>query len=72
MNGSDKELIETKTKELLDASSKMAERVYAKKGQASEPDACATGGHAEEKPQTPEEGEKVVDAEFTEVKDEKK
>src|SRR3972149_6965666 len=45
MNGSDKELIETKTKELLDASSKMAERVYAKKGQASEPDACATGGH---------------------------
>lgn len=33
MNGDSKELIETKNKELLEASSKMAERVYAKKGQ---------------------------------------
>ena len=71
MNGSDKELIETKTKELLDASSKMAERVYAKKGQAPGSESCATG-NAQEKPQTPEEGEKVVDAEFTEVKDDDK
>ena len=72
MNSDDKDAIEAKTKDLLDVSSKMAERVYAKKGQAEGASAeAATGGHGESEPK--EEGkEKVVDAEFTEVKDEDK
>ncbi len=72
LKSDDKSVIEAKTQELLDASSKMAERVYAKKGQDSSADVhpeAAGGGNAEHDQGTKE---KVVDAEFTEVKDEEK
>lgn len=67
--GNDKDLIEAKTKELTDASAKMAERLYA--SQQAQP------GQSEAHTQTPHEnvnpkGETVVDAEFEEVKDDKK
>lgn len=72
IQGNDKVHIEEKLKVLSDASAKMAERVYAKKsaeGQAGQ------GQTQQEQPQTqesakPDEG--VVDAEFEEVKDDKK
>lgn len=70
----DKDAIEAKTKELTEHSSKLAERVYAKKGGAE----GAPGGAADAAPggeSKAEEGkskEDVVDAEFEEVKDDKK
>jgi molecular chaperone DnaK len=69
MKGEDKEAIEAKTKVLTDASAKMAERLYSQQGGAD-----TSGGGAEE----PAAGEKaqggddVVDAEFEEVKEDKK
>lgn len=72
MKGNDKADIEAKTKDLTDASGKMAERLYAKKGQAEQaaPDAGASqdqqGGQQQESPKAD-----VVDAEFEEVKDKK-
>jgi molecular chaperone DnaK len=69
LKGNDKDLIEAKTKDLTDASGKMAEHLYANQqgapGQA-EPQAPQEEGAAEKKSDT------VVDAEFEEVKDEKK
>lgn len=67
--GNDKDLIEAKTKELTDASAKMAERLYA--SQQAQP------GQGQSQTHTPHEnvnpkGETVVDAEFEEVKDDKK
>jgi molecular chaperone DnaK len=66
IKGDDKTIIDEKTKELLEASSKMAERVYTKKAQA--------GGEtvSDKKPQEEQNGDKVVDAEFTEVDNEDK
>ncbi|MDD3762519.1 MAG: molecular chaperone DnaK [Nevskiales bacterium] len=68
LKGSDKADIEAKTEALAQASAKLMERVYAKKseaegGAAGAPgaDAGAAGGKADD----------VVDAEFTEVKDDK-
>ncbi len=68
IQGTDKAQIEEKLKVLSDASAKMAERVYAKKsteGQASSADA-----QPHESAKSAEEG--VVDAEFEEVKEDKK
>lgn len=68
VQGTDKAHIEDKIKVLTDASAKMAERVYAKKsaeGQASQADAPQ-----QESAKPADEG--VVDAEFEEVKDDKK
>ena len=69
MKGEDKEAIDAKTKVLTDASAKMAERLYAQ-GQQEAPgtsgagaDQTASGGKADDD---------VVDAEFEEVKDDKK
>jgi len=73
IKGEDKEAIEAKTKTLTDASAKMAERLYAQEGaqagaagteeaQASGGDSGTSGGADED----------VVDAEFEEVKDDKK
>ncbi|RDH84339.1 MAG: molecular chaperone DnaK [endosymbiont of Escarpia spicata] len=74
MKGNDKDAIEAKTKVLTDASSKMAERLYAQQGGdagaaeaagaagAADNDAGAQGGADDD----------VVDAEFEEVKDDKK
>jgi molecular chaperone DnaK len=70
LKGNEKELIEAKTKELTDASSKMAERLYAagQQGQQQEQPGGADAGSEN----TANKGENVVDAEFEEVKDEKK
>ncbi len=69
LTGDDKDDIEAKTKVLTDASSKMAERVYAKSG------ASADGQQAEgadtAQAETNQSSDDVVDAEFEEVKDEK-
>jgi molecular chaperone DnaK len=69
VQGTDKAHIEDKIKVLTDASAKMAERIYAKKsaeGQASQSDAP----QQQESAKPADEG--VVDAEFEEVKDDKK
>ncbi len=64
LKGEDKDIIEQKTKDLTDASSKMAERLYAEQQQ---PGAEAPGEASEEK-----KDDNVMDAEFEEVKDEEK
>ncbi len=66
MKGDDKEAIEQKTQALTEASAKMAERLYSQ--QASEK-GTADAESAQEKPKS-DDG--VVDAEFEEVKDNKK
>lgn len=78
MKGDDKEIIEKYTNELTEISSKLAERVYAKKGgadgqhgseQASNCgencDECSSNQHGDKNKQN----ENVVDAEYEEVKD---
>ena len=73
MKGEDKDRIESQTKALGEASAKMAERLYAQPG-----DTGGDAGHAGHAGQGPGGGEKkaggddVVDAEFEEVKDDKK
>ena len=62
LKGNDKDDIEAKTKALADASHKLAEKMYAEQ----QPQGQAAGG--EHKP----EDDNVVDAEFEEIKDEKK
>ncbi|WP_419420289.1 molecular chaperone DnaK [Legionella sp. D16C41] len=71
VKGDDKAKIEDKIKILTDASGKMAERIYAKKsaeGQAAGQQTEQTA-HTE---QSPKDDSGVVDAEFEEVKDDKK
>ena len=63
LKGNDKEAIETKTNALAEASAKLAEKAYADAG-AQQGGADADGAKAE--------AEDVVDAEFTEVKDDDK
>lgn len=72
VKGNDKDLIEAKTKALTDASSKMAERLYAaQQGQAGgQPGAEQAQGAADGASE--KKAENVVDAEFEEVKDDKK
>ncbi|MEJ2575506.1 MAG: molecular chaperone DnaK [Gammaproteobacteria bacterium] len=71
MKQEDKDAIEAKTKVLTDASGKMAERLYAQQGAAGGGgDASAeTGGGEREGARSADD---VVDAEFEEVKDDKK
>ena len=69
IKGDNKEDIEAKTKELSDASSKLMERVYAKKGQENAAAGAADTGTAQ--PEQKKEGD-VVDAEFEEVGDKDK
>lgn len=66
LKGNDKELIEAKTKNLTDASGKMAERLYADKGQSGQAETQQTAEGA-----AGGKDENVVDAEFEEVKDKK-
>jgi len=74
MKTDDKDAIESKTKDLTDASSKMAERLYAQ-GQAEQgagagqQQGSAAGAGAE---QGEKKADNVVDAEFEEVKDDDK
>jgi molecular chaperone DnaK len=67
LKGSDKAEIEAKLSALTSASSKMAEKVYAKK---AEQDKQSAAQGAETKPEKDDSG--VVDAEFEEVEDDKK
>lgn len=71
MKGDDKDAIEAKTQALSEASSKMAERLYAQKGaegQAAPGTDQASAGAEDHK----KGGDNVVDAEFEEVKDDDK
>ncbi|WP_303903900.1 molecular chaperone DnaK [Thiohalomonas denitrificans] len=68
MKGDDKDAIESKTQALAEASGKMAERLYAEKGEAG---AAGEGGEQAAGGE-PKGGDDVVDAEFEEVDDNKK
>lgn len=71
MKSDDKDQIEAKTKDLTDASSKMAERLYAQ-GQTDQAAGGEQPGAGQQQSQGSEKkGENVVDAEFEEVKDDK-
>ena len=70
MKGEDKAAIEAKTQALAEASAKMAERLYAQSGAAGAGGAGAAGGSSTEGRKAGDED--VVDAEFEEVKDDKK
>ncbi|MFA5959365.1 MAG: molecular chaperone DnaK [Tatlockia sp.] len=69
VKGNDKALIEDKLQVLTNASSKMAERIYAKKSAEGQP---AEGANANAQPDAAKADEGVVDAEFEEVKNEEK
>lgn len=66
IKGDNKEDIEAKTKDLSDVSSKLMERVYAKK---SEGNTTETGAGTSSEEAVKKTEESVVDAEFEEVKD---
>lgn len=71
MSTDDKDAIEAKTKDLTDASSKLAERLYAQGGQGQEQ--AHAGQQAGGEQQSHEKkDDNVVDAEFEEVKDDNK
>jgi len=70
VKGEDKERIEARTKDLADASAKMAERLYAQ--QSGGPEGGSTGGSSGESGGGSAGKEGVVDAEFEEVKDDKR
>jgi len=72
MKGSDQEAIEAKTKTLTDASAKMAERLYAQQGANAGTENPSAAGTESESTSSGTGGEDVVDAEFEEVKDDKK
>ncbi len=65
MEGSDVQAIKTKSEELMRASHKLAETMYAQAGAAG---AGAAGAHAHEEPKAKKPEEDVVEAEFEEVK----
>jgi len=67
LKGDDKEAIETKTAALTELSGKLAERAYAQKAEGADDGEGPSGAEA-----GAESAEDVVDAEFEEVKDEKK
>ena len=69
LEGSDKEEIEAKTQVLAEASSKLAEKAYSAnaEGEGSGPDPVDANASAQ-----PDSNDDVVDAEFEEVKDDKK
>jgi len=69
LKGEDKEAIEAKTKDLSDASGKMAERLYAEKGAEGAAEAAPEGAAEGEQAKADDD---VVDAEFEEVDDSKK
>ena len=68
MKSDDKDAIDAKTKVLVEASGKVAEKAYAQQGQ---PGATPTDEH-EQGAESASAGDDVVDAEFEEVKDDKK
>jgi molecular chaperone DnaK len=72
MKGDDKDTIEAKTKTLTEASAKMAERLYAQQGAGGAEAAAGAAGATEQETASGGGGDDVVDAEFEEVKDDKK
>jgi molecular chaperone DnaK len=68
IKGDDKGAIEAKTTALAEKSGKLAEKLYADKGGAE----AAAAGAGAEKAEAGAAGDDVVDAEFEEVKDDKK
>ncbi len=74
LKGDDKDAIESKTKVLVEASGKMAERVYAQQGEGAQAAGAgaAGAGAADTGAQSTAGKDDVVDAEFEEVKDDKK
>ncbi|HED52523.1 MAG TPA: molecular chaperone DnaK, partial [Gammaproteobacteria bacterium] len=71
LKGDDKEAIEAKTAALAELSGKLAEKLYADKGGAEGAAAGAAAG-GEQAEASADAGDDVVDAEFEEVKDDKK
>ncbi len=71
IKGDDKDDIEAKTKTLTEASGKMAERLYAKESAEAGAEGVAPEGATAEEA-TAAKDDDVVDAEFEEVKDDKK
>jgi molecular chaperone DnaK len=71
MKGDNKEEIEAKTQKLAEVSSTMAERLYAQKGE-TEGGTTTQGEGAQGGAGGSKQGDNVVDAEFEEVKDDKK
>ena len=72
LKGEDKDLIEKKTQELTEASTKMAEHLYGAAGGAGAPGAGEAHAGGAHESQEKKAGDDVVDAEFEEVKDDKK
>ncbi|MEN8167715.1 MAG: molecular chaperone DnaK [Pseudomonadota bacterium] len=72
MKGDDKDAIEAKTKVLTDASAKMAERLYAQSGAQQAGEAESGGQQTDDSSSSSKSDDDVVDAEFEEVKDDKK
>ncbi|RNE88906.1 molecular chaperone DnaK [Marichromatium sp. AB31] len=72
MGGEDKERIEALTKTLGESSAKMAERLYAQNAEAAGGEAGAEGGADAQSSGAKGGADDVVDAEFEEVKDDKK
>lgn len=71
MKSDDKDAIEAKTKDLTEASSKMAERLYAQ-GQSDQSSQQTGHGGQQQGQASDKKHDNVVDAEFEEVKDENK
>ncbi|GAB0149686.1 molecular chaperone DnaK [Marichromatium sp. PS1] len=72
MGGEDKERIKALTKTLGESSAKMAERLYAQNAEAAGGEAGAEGGADAQSSGAKGGADDVVDAEFEEVKDDKK
>jgi molecular chaperone DnaK len=72
MKGNDKEAIEGKTKALAEASGKMAERLYSQQGGAAGAAGAGAAGGAAGSQGAGKADDDVVDAEFEEVKEDKK
>ena len=72
MKGDNKDEIEAKTKALTDASGKMAERLYAQQGAETGAEGAAPGDEEARENTSSAKDDDVVDAEFEEVKDNKK
>lgn len=73
MKGEDKTAIEAKTEDLAKASGKLAERLYAKQGAAGAAGAApGADGPQQNAGDQAKSGDNVVDAEFEEIKDDKK
>ncbi len=69
IKGDDKDAIDHKTQTLTELSGKLAERVYAQKSESA---GSPGGSHDEAHEHGPKSGDEVVDAEFEEVKDDRK